>query len=175
MKNFNFKTVLYSLIYLAVFTITSSCNDDEETLTPQNIITFNGITYATPGAYALTLTLQSGSSAPDDIELAFYTEGVSYDIIKNGSNTSLKGTIILIKLGSSTLEGTHQIAIGEADFIIDGDFSSEQDLKSNLIQSNGQGTVTVTKNGNDYSVQYTIPYAEGELVGTYTGSIEKRN
>lgn len=180
MKNFNFKTILYSIIFLTVLTTLPSCNNDEEETTPtpttpQNIITYKGTTYVTPGAYALTL--ERGTSEPDDddIELAFYTEGLSYDILKEGSSTSLQGSTILIELDSPTLEGTHQVAVGKADFVIDGDFSSEQDVKSKLIESNGQGTVTVTKNGDEYSVEYTIPYEEGELVGTYTGSIEKRD
>jgi len=170
MKNFNFKTILCSTAFLVMLVTLFSCNKDnnEEAPIPQNIITFNGTTYTTTGAYAESSILQL-----DNIELAFYTEGLSYDIIQNGSSTSLKGSSILMKFSSATLEGTHQIEIGKASFVIDGDFSSEQDVKSKEVKSNGQGTVTITKNGDGYSVQYNIPYANGKLVGTYAGSIEK--
>jgi len=39
----------------------------------------------------------------------------------------------------------------------------------------GEGTVSIAKDGDSYIINYTIPYAQGELIGTYVGSVEKRD
>ncbi|NAS29906.1 hypothetical protein GTQ40_02880 [Flavobacteriaceae bacterium R38] len=168
MKNIS-KLIMLTVMLTSMVFLTSCSSDDDEIVIAQSQFAFNGQTISTPSGYDL---FQASTS-----EIAFFTRGISYDIVKNGGNVT--GSLVLINkvprdANGNIMTGTYNIGDDDATIVINGDFNSEEDLRNKSISAES-GIAVIRKSENEYTIDYNLNLGNNRsAIGTYIGTLESR-
>jgi len=171
------KRKIFSLMLLVALVVGfSACKDDDDT--PPGKFTHDGKTYDLARAFA---TLWDSWTSGDDTyyawDLYLTSSGINYDETEEeftGEGEAVLLTIYALNDDSFVPVGTYNSADDECwsdgvyvDFNVEtGDGDEFEDFDS--------VTVTITKSGDTFTIEYTIEFTDGDTVtGSYKGSIKE--
>ena len=166
----NIKGFLPCLLLFGMLITISSCGDDD----PANSFTYNGNTYELTAGYLSDVGGNLNNTHDFDVFL------VSSGISTTGSVFTGMGELIYLDLNTSSsagLEtGTYNWSSARDAFtVVPG---SELFLEYDLSDLSGQqirfmsGTVNVTVNGSEYTIDFNMESNGSTIAGSYTGPLQ---
>ncbi|MCT4615312.1 MAG: hypothetical protein N4A49_10610 [Marinifilaceae bacterium] len=170
MKKQNFYFVVFLCLIFSTFIITSCSSDDDADNVVKNSFVYKTKEYPIEGAYAYQVSEKK-------YELGFYSEGISYEAIKEDGSSDAVGNIVLLSIkhtGDKLRTGDFDLWDCEANgMFINLDFKTgDYDLRSNPKS----GIIKISENGNNTIIQYNLNLENGEVLkGEYRGIINYKN
>ncbi len=170
--------VIFLTLALAIVTLVSCDKDDDE---PTNYFKVDGTTYELSGAHLLEWEEEVGEGAYE-VDLTFYTGSINNIGISSGGAVSTGvGDMLVFIMNSSTMYGlpTGDYPYSATEGIVNTfdasvcflNYNSATEESDSRIEIN-QGTVSVTKNGNEYEITVDCTATTGEkITAHYKGTL----
>lgn len=188
---------LPSLLFAFLLLLASSCQDDDQPITPANHFEVNGTMYLTPQAY---LILDDGPAYQNQYGFAFMDGALREDNV-NGSSVSTdtrQGGVVWVENGPGTVNSEQAVLINRGIHTLDDEslvFTAVQGFTDTYgfggktwgdpdiaaaditeIGLGGNGTVTINAVSIDYvlrtgtvDLSYTFSDGTQTVTGTYVG------